>query len=97
MSEASWSIPLPPDAGEPVEVYLNSVKLDPADYAVEGRWVRLRRPVDLQPELGFWRRVMLGVGIGVYGDLKGDQVDISYRLGGEVRFDRAVTVIPPTP
>ena len=31
--------------------------------------------------MGFGRKVMLAIGIGVYGDLKGDSLDVQYRLG----------------
>jgi hypothetical protein len=46
--------------------------------------------------MGFGRRMMLGLGIGVYGDLKADIVDVSYQLAGRTQFATDVTVIPPT-
>ncbi len=96
MSEPTWSIPLPAGAEPPVEVYINSVKLEPGEFSVEGRWIRVRRRIVPKPQMGFGRRLMLGIGIGVYGDLRADQVDISYRVGGQTRFETGVQVIPPT-
>jgi len=95
MTEPVWSVPLPADAEAPIDVYVNSVKLAPEEFDIEGRWIRVRRPINLQPALGFWRRVMLGIGIGVYGDLRGDQVDLRYRSGNETRFVAHARVIPP--
>ena len=45
--------------------------------------------------MGLGQRMMLGLGIGVYGDLKADIVDVSYQLGGRTQFATDVTVIPP--
>lgn len=96
MSEPTWNIPLPDGAQVPIEVYVNSVKLDPEQYDVEGRWIRVRRRINPKQQLGMARRMMLGLGIGVYGDLRADQVDVSYMLGGSLRFESDVTVIQPT-
>ena len=44
--------------------------------------LRFHRPLRAQPPLGLGRKVMLAIGIGVYGDLKGDSLDLQYREGG---------------
>lgn len=95
MTEPVWSVPLPADAEAPIEVFVNSVQLPSDQFSVDGRWIRLRRPITIPPPLGFWRRVMLGVGIGVYGDLKADQVDVQYRSGNQKRFVAHAKVLPP--
>ncbi len=95
MPEPIWSVPLPADADGQVELFVNSVRVPPEEYTVEGRWIRVRRPIRTPPPLGFWRRFVLGIGIGVYGDLKGDQVDLQYRSGNEKRFVAHAQVIPP--
>ena len=51
------------------------------DFVVDGALLRFRRPLRAQPRLGLGRSVMLAIGIGVYGDLKGDKLDILYRAG----------------
>jgi hypothetical protein len=38
---------------------------------------------------------MLAIGIGVYGDLRGDVVDIGYRVGGTTRVATGLPIIPP--
>ena len=96
MSEPTWNIPLPEGARAPVDVYVNSVQLEPTDYVVEGRWIKVRTKIKPKQQMGFGRRMMLGLGIGVYGDLKADIVDVSYQLAGRTQFATDVTVIPPT-
>jgi hypothetical protein len=96
MTARVWSLPLPDGAEPPFAVFVNAEELvEGADYTIEGRWVRCRRPLKPQPPLGFWRRVMLGIGIGVYGDLKGDAIDISYHRNGVSLLATGVPIIPP--
>jgi hypothetical protein len=38
---------------------------------------------------------MLGMGIGVYGDLKGDVVDVSFRRNGQTELASGLPIIPP--
>ncbi len=89
-----WSLPLPGGAEPPYEVYVNGERRD--DFVVDGRWIRFATPLRPQPPLGFWRRVMLGIGIGVYGDLKGDSVDIRFSRSGISQVQSGVTIIPPS-
>ena len=97
MGSATWSVPLPQDAEPPYDVYVNAQpKHEGADYVIEGRWVRFTTPLRPQPELGLGRRVMLAIGIGVYGDLRGDIVDIGYRAGGAKQLATGLPIIPPT-
>lgn len=95
MSEEIWSVPLPADAEEPFKVFVNSVELPADRWSVDGRWIRIRREVRPQPTLGFWKKVTLSIGVGVYGDLRGDQVDIQYQVGGRRALAANVTVMPP--
>jgi hypothetical protein len=41
------------------------------------------------------RRIMLLLGIGVYGDLKADQVDVQYHSGGRAQLASGLPIIPP--
>ena len=85
------SIALPAGAEPPVKVYVNGEEWsEGTDFVVEGTTVRFTRVLRAQPPMGFGRKVMLAIGIGVYGDLKGDSLDIQYRVG-----DR--TVVTPMP
>lgn len=97
MSHPVWSVPLPPDADPPYEVYVNGERRAPeVDYTVEGRWVRFTAPLNPQPALGLGRRMMLAIGIGVYEDLKGDAVDVSFRRDGRSELASGLPIIPPT-
>ncbi len=95
MSEEIWSVPLPADAEPPYKVLVNSIEIPDDSWTADGRWIRIRRQVRPQPKLGFWRKVTLGIGVGVYGDLRGDQVDIQYHVNGRLQLAANMTVVPP--
>lgn len=96
MGSPAWSVPLPQGAEPPYDVYVNAQsQREGTDYIVEGRWVRFTAPLRPQPTLGFGRRMMLAIGIGVYGDLRGDVVDIGYRVGGTTQVATGLPIIPP--
>jgi hypothetical protein len=76
------SLALPAGAEPPVKVYVNGEEwTEGEDFVVDGGVVRFSRLLRAQPPMGFGRKVMLAIGIGVYGDLKGDSLDIQYRVG----------------
>lgn len=78
------SVLLPAGAEPPIRVYVNGEEwAEQTDFTVDGPVLRFLRPLKAQPKLGFGRSVMLAMGIGVYGDLKGDQLDIQYRAGAQ--------------
>lgn len=80
------SVPLPPGAEPPIQVYVNGEPwAEGSDWAQEDGRLRFLRTLRARPKLGFGRSVMLAIGIGVYGDLKGDQLDITYRVDGTTR------------
>lgn len=80
------SVLLPAGAEPPIAVYVNGEQWSEGDdYAIEGPAIRFRRPLRARPKLGFGRSVMLAIGIGVYGDLKGDKLDVIYRVGDQTR------------
>ena len=95
MSEEIWSVPLPADAEAPFKVFINAVELPTDEWDADGRWIRIRRTVRPRPSLGFWRKVTLSIGVGVYGDLRGDQVDVQYHVRGAVKLAANITVVPP--
>lgn len=97
MGSPAWSVPLPQGAEPPFDVYVNAqLKEEGADYVIEGRWVRFTAPLHPQPSLGLGRRMMLAIGIGVYGDLRGDVVDIGYRVGRTAQVATGLPIIPPS-
>ncbi len=88
------SIDLPPGAEPPIRIYVNGEEWrEGADFTVEDGRVRFARRLRAQPRLGFGRSLMLAVGIGVYGDLKGDTLDLQYRSGGRTHM----TPVPLSP
>ena len=78
------AIALPAGAEPPIRVYVNGEEWTRGRPTSPWRAtvVRFHRPLRAQPPLGFGRKVMLAIGIGVYGDLKGDTLDLQYRQGG---------------
>lgn len=76
------SVLLPPGAEPPIQVYVNGEQwTEGTDFSVDVPYLRFQRPLKAQPKLGLGRSVMLAMGIGVYGDLKGDKLDVLYRTG----------------
>jgi hypothetical protein len=88
-------VPLPEGAAPPVRVFVNGTEWSEGDdYEVAAGRLRFHRGLRAQPRLGFRRKLMLGMGIGVYGDLKGDTLDVQYRdAGGATRM----VAVPLTP
>ena len=75
-------MPLPRDAREPFEVFVNGVpQTAGADYHVVGRTLRFTKPLAKEGRLGAlrWASMFLGVA-GTYR--KNDSVDVVYERGG---------------
>jgi hypothetical protein len=80
-------VPLPRGAEPPIRVYVNGEEwAEGTDFRVEGGRVAFARPLRARPALGLGRTVMLAMGIGVYGDLAGDTLDLQYQQGGRTRM-----------
>jgi hypothetical protein len=67
----------------PLEVYVNGVRQEPGvDYRVEGRWLVFPRAIAREGRLGFWRWLIMFLGIaGSYR--KNETVDVLYESGGQ--------------
>jgi len=90
-----WWIDLPPGAGSPVTLWVNGAEIhEGAGLEVRDGRVHLDRPLRARPRLGGRRKLMLAMGIGVYGDLRGDTVDLRYTRGGRSEF---VSDLRPAP
>lgn len=77
------SIPLPAGVQGPVRAYVNGEPWrEGVDFTVSGGALHFVRPIRPQPRLSLGRKVMLSCGIGVYGDLRGDTLDLRYTVGG---------------
>ena len=86
---------LPRGAEPPYRVYVNGEERhEGVDFSIGEGVLRFTRPLRAQPPLGLGRKVMLAIGIGVYGDLKGDSVDIQYTVGGQPRLATNVPLSP---
>ncbi len=79
------AVALPSGAQPPITVYVNGEEwAEGRDFVVDGATVRFSRLLRARPPMGFGRKVMLAIGIGVYGDLKGDTLDVQYRIGDRI-------------
>jgi hypothetical protein len=79
-------IALPAGAEPPVRVYVNGEERREGEgFVVEDGRLRFTPPLRARPSLGLGRKVMLAIGIGVYGDLRGDTLDILYQERGQTR------------
>ena len=83
-------VELPPEVGEPFEVFLNGVPQRAGrDFRVVGRQLVFERSLAREGRLGFWRWLSLFLGIaGTYR--QNDSVDVVYDSGGR----RTVTSLP---
>ena len=91
----AWTVPLPPDADERIEVYVNGVLQQPGvDYEVTGRAVRFRRPLAQEGRLGLlrWASIFLGV-VGTYR--RHDSVDVVYEVDGRKKVAANLPVSGP--
>ncbi len=90
-----WTVPLPRDAEEPFEVFVNGVPQTPGvDYSVAGRMLRFAKPLAQEGSLGLlrWASMFLGVA-GTYR--KNDSVDVVYEAGGRRKVAASLPIIPP--
>lgn len=77
------TLALPEGAEGPVHVYVNGERwTEGRDFEIRGGAVHFSRTLRPRPALGVGRSIMLAIGIGVYGDLAGDTLDLQYRVGG---------------
>lgn len=89
------SRPLPPPVGRvalphgaeaPIRVFVNGEeRSEGVDWRVEDGTLVFTTPLRPRPDLGFWRSFTLSLGIGVYGDLKGDTLDVTFQRDGQLR------------
>jgi hypothetical protein len=87
-------VALPAGAEPPIRVYVNGEERREGEgFVVDGGTLRFTPPLRAQRPLGLGRKILLGIGIGVYGDLKGDTLDVQYRSAGQPR----IVTIPLTP
>jgi hypothetical protein len=92
-----WKVPLPKDAHEPFEVYVNGVlQRRGIDYAVQGRMLVFVKPLAQEGKLGFWRWLWMALGVaGTYR--KHDSVDVVYTVGDRRTVATGLPIIPPEP
>jgi hypothetical protein len=76
------AVELPPEVGEPFEVYLNGVRQEQGrDFVREGRLLVFDQPLAGEGRLGFWRWASMVLGIaGTYR--RNDTVDVIHEHGG---------------
>jgi hypothetical protein len=85
----------PEIGGPPYRVFVNGEELvEGKGWWLEGGQIRLATPLRPQPPLGFWRKFTLSLGVGVYGDLRGDTLDITVTLeNGETEVSTGHPVV----
>jgi hypothetical protein len=90
-----WTVPLPSDAHEPFDVYVNGVLQEPGrDYDVVGAVLHFSKPLAKEGRLGALRWLSIAFGIaGTYR--KNDSVDVVYEAGGRRKVAPTLPIIPP--
>ena len=91
-----WTVPLPPDAREPFDVYVNGVLQEPArDYDVGGGVLHFSKPLAKEGRLGALRWLSIAFGIaGTYR--KNDSVDVVYESAGRRKVASGLPIHPPS-
>ncbi len=90
-----WTVPLPRNAEEPLEVFINGVpQTAGVDYHVVGRTLHFTKPLAKEGRLGAlrWASMFLGIA-GTYR--KNDSVDVVYQAGGRRKVASGLPIIPP--
>ena len=89
------SVPLPEGAESPVAAYVNGAERTEGNgIAVRDGRVWFDEPLRVPHPTSFGGKMMLTFGIGVYGDVKGDQLDLAFQRGGHAQW---LTDIPLKP
>lgn len=89
-----WSVALPAEAEAPFEVFVNGVpQIAGEDYRIDGRWLRFSSCLKPRTRVSLGRRLMLLAGIGVYGDLRSDAVDVHWEGGRSAAHE--LEILPP--
>ncbi len=73
---------LPADVVRPFEVFVNGVaQVEGSDYRIDGRTLVFDRELKAEGKLGFWRWLIMFLGIaGTYR--KNETVDVQYKVNG---------------
>ena len=64
---------------------------------VRGGRVWFDPPLRCRPQLGIGRKVMLAFGVGVYGDLRGDSLDLRVTRHGRTELISDIILRPTAP
>jgi hypothetical protein len=90
-----WTVPLPPDVREPLEVYLNGVlQVAGTDYEVAGTSLYFSKPLAKEGRLGVLRWLSIAFGIaGTYR--KNDSIDVVYEVAGRRKVASGLPITPP--
>ena len=83
-------VPLPADAGDDFEVYVNGVRQRPdVDFYVDGRKLIFGRALR-KDSISRWRWLLGAWGVGIYR--QDDTIDIRYEADGETRLKHAAAI-----
>lgn len=90
------SVPLPDGAEAPIAAYVNGAE------RTEGNGISVRdgriwfdEPLRVPHPTSFGGKLMLTFGIGVYGDVKGDTLDLAFRRGGQPQWLTDISLKAP--
>jgi hypothetical protein len=87
-------VPLPEGAERPVSAFVNGTERREGDgITVRDGRIWFDEPIRVPQATTFGAKVMLSFGVGMYGDLKGDTLDIHFQRGGRTEW---ITNVPLT-
>jgi hypothetical protein len=93
----AW-VALPDGAESPIAAYVNGAELTEGNgISVRDGKVWFDEPLRIPHATSFGGKLMLTFGIGVYGDVKGDNLDIKFHRGGHPEWVTDVPLVPTDP
>ncbi len=92
-SLAHW-VSVPDSAASPIRAYVNGTERVEGDgIRIEGGRIYFDPPLRVPLGTSFGAKMLLSFGVGVYGDLKGDALDLQFMRDGAQQW---VTNVPFT-
>ena len=81
------SVTLPAGAEAPISAWVNGAeRTEGHGISVHDGRIWFDEPLRVPHPTTFGGKVLLTFGIGVYGDVKGDQLDLAFRRGGQAQW-----------
>lgn len=91
-------VALPDGAGSPISAFVNGTERSEGNgISVQDGRIWFEDPIRVPQATTFGAKLMLSFGVGVYGDLKGDTLDIKFQRNGRTEWITNVVLTETEP